>query len=577
MGVTEGPKSRRVKSLSELSRRDLLRHGGQFAAVGAFSGGIVSFLAACGGDSGGGSTAAGGTVRKGGSVSTPTTFEGLNPITNTTTVDRSAHSMLFDGLIGWDPNGKPVPLLAEDLGELSDDNLTYTFKLRDGLKWSDGKPLTSKDVVMTYEMLYLPKYKDVASSYRADADKYLKSAEAVDDRTVKLTLKQAYAPFLLNLCFIPPLPAHVFEGMSGKEINKSKFGSEPTACSGAFKFVEWVKQDHATFARNENYWGDPAPLDKIVLTYIPPGQSSTNSLKTGELGWALVTNATEYEQLKNDPSLATYLIPDKGITNYWYQLDPSKSPAGKIFADKAVRQALVWGLNREGMNKALYRGTGDVGDSFFATVSWAYNKNVSPTYGYDVDKAGSMLDAAGWTKGSKGVREKDGQPLKFTITTAANAAEYVQAAEAMASDWKKLGCDVSVKPIQYPQLLSTAYFDRKFDIIIPGFGFRVDPDLSFIFHSRNIAQGGQNAGSYKNAEVDRLLDEGVETTDEGKRKELYDKLGDILAEDVPTVPMVRTKGFVVHSKKIHGLTPETYGTFTAFINRRFVNQVWTEA
>lgn len=559
-----------------LTRRRLLVGSGQTVAAGFLGVSLLSFLSACGSE-GGSDSVTSGSPRKGGSLvgSAGAGLTGFNPILNTTTSDLSETSLMFDGLIAWNGDGKLIPMIAKDLGTISPDGLTYTFKLREGVKWSDGKPLTSKDFLLTFEMMYLPKYEKVTSGYRGQVSAVLESVTAPDAHTIVFKLKRPYSPWLANACFIPALPAHIFEGMSAEEINKAPFNSAPTVTSGVFKFVEWVKQDHLTYERNENYYRQPAYLDKWIGKQLPPGQSSVNSLKTGELDFARLSDANDYLQVKDDPALGSYLIPDKGITNYWYQMDPSKNAAGKIFSDKKVRQALVWGLDREGINKAIYRGLAEVGDSFFASVSWAYNKNLKTKYTFDRAKAESILDEAGWVKNASGIREKDGAPLKFTITTAANATEYVQAAQAMASDWKKIGCDVGVKPVQYAQVLTTAYFDRDFDVIIPGFAFQVDPDLSYTFHSRNISPGGQNAGTFRSDEVDELLDAAVATANQAKRKDMYLQLADLIAEEVPSVPMVRTQGFLVYRKKVvHGLTSESMGTFNAITDRRFMNQTW---
>jgi peptide/nickel transport system substrate-binding protein len=469
-------------------------------------------------------------------------------------------------------------MLAADLPEISADGLTWTFKLRDGVTWTDGKPLTSADVLFTYQLMYDEKYKDVESSFRGNLSKYLKTIEAPDALTVVMELSQPYAPFLLGHCTHGILPKHVLGTLSGKEINTAPLNSEPTVSCGAFKFVEWVKDDHVTLERNEDYYRGAAKLEKYIFRTYPPGAAMLNAVKTGELQGAKVTAPADFEQLKSVPELTSYTYPDNGITNFFYQLDPTKSAGGKIFEDVAVRQALVWALDRDGMAKGIYRGFGgDVAHSFFASVSWAFNPDVAPKYGFDPAKATQLLGAAGWTKNGKGILEKAGQPLKFTITAPVNATQYVQCAQAMQSNWKEIGCDVSVKLIQYAELLNVAYFTRKFDVIIPGYAFLPDPDPSISFHSRNIIPGASNAASYKNPEVDKLLDDAVATTDQEQRKQLYFQIGDILANDLPSVPMVRTKGQFAYSKQFDGISDKTIGTFTNFVLRPFANQIAKKA
>ena len=557
------------------SRRDFLRRTGQTGAVGLFSGGLSGFLSACGSSSPPAQKAvvAGGTFTESG-----VTSAGFNPIVNTTTTDRLISCHLFDPLIGNDAVGNALPMLAQDLPEISDDGLTWTFKLRDGVKWTDGKPLTSEDVVFTYRLMFDPDYKDVESSFRGNLSTYLKSIEAPDATTVVMQLSEPYAPFLLGHCTHGILPKHVLGDLAAKEINTADFNSNPTVSNGAFKFVEWVKDDHVVLARNPDYYRGAPQLEKYIFRTYPPGAAMLNALKTGELNGGKVTAPADFEQLQSVPELTTYTYPDNGITNFFYQLDPSKSAGGKIFADVAVRQALVWALDREGMAKGIYRGFGgDVADSFFASVSWAFNKDVSPKYGFDPAKASQLLTEAGWVKNGKGILEKNGQPMKFVITAPVNASQYVQCAQTMESNWKDIGVDVSVKLIQYAELLNVAYFTREFDVIIPGYAFLPDPDPSITFHSRNIIPGASNAASYKNPQVDKLLDDAVATNDQDERKQLYFQIGDILATDLPSVPLVRTRGQFAFDKQFDGISDKTIGTFTNFVLRPFANKIGKKA
>jgi peptide/nickel transport system substrate-binding protein len=560
----------------EWTRRDLMRRTGQTAAAGVFSGSLATFLAACGGDGGGGGAASNGNPARGGTYTeSGVTSAGFNPVVNTTTTDRLVHCHLFDPLIGNDAVGDPFPMLAKAAPEISPDGLTYTFTLRDNLKWTDGKPLTSKDVVFTYGLMSDPKYEAVESSYRGNVSKYLKRISAPDATTVVMELNAPYAPFLLDHCTHGIVPEHVLGSLSAKEINSAPFNSEPTVSSGAFKFVEWAKDDHVTLERNPDYYLGAPYLDRYIFQNYPPGAALLNNLRTGQASGARVTAPADFEQLQSVSSLQTYTYPDNGVTDFFFQLDPSKSPGGKVLADKRVRQALVWALDREGMAKGIYRGFGaEVADSFFASVSWAFNKDVNPKYSFDPQKASQLLEAAGWAKNASGILEKDGEPLRFVITAPVNATQYVQCAQTMQSNWKDIGCDVSLNMIQYAELLNRAYFDREFDVIIPGYAFKPDPDPSITFHSRNITPGGSNAASFKSPEVDRLLDQAVATTDPDERRELYYQVGDIVADELPAVPLVRTMGMYAFDKRFQGISAETIGTFTNLVIRPFANKIW---
>jgi peptide/nickel transport system substrate-binding protein len=393
-----------------------------------------------------------------------------------------------------------------------------------------------------------------------------------------MKLSRPFAPFLTNHGIHGIVPKHVLGSLSAQDINTAPFNSNPTVSNGAFKFVEWVKQDHVTMAANRDYYRGAPYVDQYVFRTFPAEADLVNALKTGEMDGGRITAAADFVSLQSAPDVVTYTYPDNGITDFFFQLDPRKSPAGAIFADRTVRQALVWALDRGGMANGIYdRFGGIVPDSVFATVSWAYNAHVSPKYTYNPQKAVELLSAAGWTKNSSGILSKNGQPLKFTITAPVNAIQYTQCAQAMQSNWKDIGCDVSLNIIQYAQLLNIAYFTRNFDIIIPGYGFNPDPDPSATFHSRNIIPGGLNAASYSNPQLDTLLDDAVATTDQARRRSLYAQVANILATDLPMVPMVLTTGMFAYSKRAHGIGPKTVGTFTNVVNRPFANQIWVSS
>lgn len=549
------------------SRRDFLRRTGQATLATALSGGFADVFAAT-------AAAKAGPVRGGTFRGTFGASVGFNPVVNGGT-DQVSESLIFDGLISWDAGGNLFPRLAAALPTVSKDQLTYTFKLRPGIKWTDGKPLTAKDVVYTYSLMANPHYAAVQSTYRADLTTYLRSIEAPNSTTVVFKLKQPFAPFLANHGYHQIMPAHILDKLSPAEINTGPFNIAPKVSNGPFKFVEWVPNNHLTLVANKEYYGQVPYLDTLLGQFYASETDLVNAIKVGESDGGSLSQPASVLALKGVPGVTTYTISDNGLTDYFYQLDPTKSAAATIFADRNVRQALVWGLDTEGMVKSVYLGIGGATtNSIFPTVSWAYTNKTTPKYSYNPAKAAQMLAAAGWRKNGNGILEKNGKTLKFAITAPVNAQTYVEIAQVMQSNWKALGCDVSLNLIQYAQLLNAAYFTRQFDVIIPGYEFTVDPDPSRTFHSRNIYPGGFNAASYKNPTLDHLLDAAVATTNKARRTTLYHQIADIIATDVPMVPLVISNRWFAYNSHFHGLGPQNVGTFTNFENEPFWNKVW---
>src|SRR5437868_4157057 len=247
----DGGFERFERFLDEWSRRDFLKRAGGAAAYLTFLAGGVEFLEACAGGGGTPTT----TAKKGGHVveGNFSDIRTLNSMLSSDTASNQVIGLLFDGLLNYKKNGDLIPAIAAELPKTSADGLTYTFKLRSNLKWSDGQPLTSDDVKFTYQLAYDDQYKDVSSPRRGDLSKYIKSIDTPDPLTVVITTTQVFAPFLASHGLYGILPKHVLGSLSAKAINTADFNTAPSVTSGAFKFVSWEKGQQVTMARNDNY------------------------------------------------------------------------------------------------------------------------------------------------------------------------------------------------------------------------------------------------------------------------------------------------------------------------------------
>src|SRR5947209_2191914 len=317
--------------LEECSRRDFLQRARGAAAYLTFLAGGIEFLEAC---ASGGTGTQSATPKKGGHVvegnfSDVRTF---NSMLSSDTASNQVIGLMFDGLLNSKANGDLVPAIAQDLPKVSSDGLTYTFKLRSNLKWSDGQNLTSEDVKFTYALAYDPQYKDVSSPRRGDLSKYIASIDTPDPQTVVIKTTQVYAPFLASHGLYGILPKHVLGSMDGKAINTADFNTAPTVCCGAFKFVKWDKGQQVTMARNDNYWAGAPYLDQWIYKVLPDSVAVTNQLKTGEIDIGPV-DPGQFDALKTTSTVAMSEFPVPTFTFYAYQLDPSK-PAGPLFQDK---------------------------------------------------------------------------------------------------------------------------------------------------------------------------------------------------------------------------------------------------
>ena len=553
--------------LDEWSRRDFLKRTGAAAAYIAFAGGVVEFLQACAGTSSNNNTS---NAKKGGHVveGNFSDIRTLNSMLSSDTASNQNIGLMFDGLTNQRKDGTIIPALAESW-KTSADGLTYTFKLRSGLKFSDGQAITSDDVKFTYALAYDPAYKDFASPRRGDLSKYIKSIDTPDPQTVVITTTQVFAPFLASHGNYGILPKHVLGGSDAKALNTHPFNSGPTVTNGAFKFVSWEKGQQVTLERNDNYWAGAPYLDKWIYKVLPDSVAVTNQLKTGEIDIGPI-DPGQYDALTGIQTIARSEFPVPTFTFYAYQLNPNK-PAGPLFQDKAVRQALLYALDRNSMNQAIYFGHATAANSVEPPTSWAYKANPQVVYPFDKAKAESMLDAAGWAKGADGIRAKGGLKLKFTMITNAGNKQRESSLTYMQQAWHDIGVDATPSLIQFPQLVSQIVDIRTFDVFLVGFNWSVDPDESPLFHSRNTAPGGFNGADFKNDQVDMILDQALGTLDQAKRKQLYFQFQDIMSDLVPSPILNFTHGIWGVNTRVQGTD---FGSFNQYGLRPWNHNVW---
>ena len=271
--------------LDAWSRRDFIRRMGGAAALAAFSIGGLEFLEACGGNQ----AAQTQNVKKGGhvtegSLSDPTTF---NIIFSSDTSSSSLLGMMFAGLLDFRADGTQIPMIAKEVPKVEPDQLTYKFNLRQDVKWSDGQPVTSDDVLFTYSLMAgsTYDYKAINSRYWPDLEQYLDSVKAPDKYTVIMKTKVPYAPFLTNYVFAP-LPKHVLEPVvqkSAADFRKADFNFAPTVVSGPFMFDRWDKSQQVLLKANPGHFRGRPNLDSYVMKTVPDGVAIANQLKTGEI------------------------------------------------------------------------------------------------------------------------------------------------------------------------------------------------------------------------------------------------------------------------------------------------------
>ena len=338
--------------------------------------------------------------------------------------------------------------------------------------------------------------------------------------------------------------------MTAEQINTADFNTKSPVYTGPFKFKEWVKDDHITLEANPDYFLGKPNVDQYVLKVVKDGNVVAAQLKTGESDFGFYEAPLLSEMQKQD-NVNNYAFDTFNFTFYTLNLDPAKTT---LFQDKQVRQALLYGLDRDAMVKSIMFGQGSVANASEPVLSWAYNPDNSPKYPYDPQKAEQLLDAAGWKKGADGIRAKDGKKMSFQCWTNAGNKVRENYVTVMQEQWKQIGVEMTPKLEEWNAFLDRLTKTHDFDCFLVGFVWGVDPNQRTMFHTDSY-KGGFNMAKYSNPELDKILDDALQTTDVAKRKDLYLKMQQIIAEDLPVTIIDFPKQPAAVSKKVAGLVP----------------------
>jgi peptide/nickel transport system substrate-binding protein len=490
----------------------------------------------------------------------------LNPILSSDTASSDFQSAIFESLVTVNPDTlEPVGLLAESW-DVNGDASVYTVHLRDGVTWSDGEPFTADDVRFTYEM-----YMNEASGSPRVSDFTAKidSMEVVDDQTITFNLTGTYVDFPIDTLIYGIVAEHVWADVDPAAMaqDPGSAGTDPARVigTGPFLFKEWIIEDHATAVRNDNYWNGAPYLDEYIFKVVPDQASGVAQLQTGELDYFEGVPESSLADFEGNSDVTIVDYPTTNFTFYGLNLDQTKTT---LFQDKEVRQALLFALDREAMIESIRFGYGEVAVGTMPTLSWAYNPDgIDEKYPYDPDKAMQLLDDAGWTVGSDGIREKDGQRLAFTMYT--NAGNQVRESylTVLQEYWSEIGVEMTPQLEPFPALVERITQTFDFEAFLIGFQWDVSPDQSTMFSCDAAGGNGFNATNYCNEEVDALLEEANSETDREKRIELYTEFQNIVIDEQPETILDFPQGFTGVSNRMHNVYPSG-------VNARFNMQYW---
>ncbi|WP_370323440.1 ABC transporter substrate-binding protein, partial [Salipiger bermudensis] len=444
----------------------------------------------------------------------------LDPAAVTAVNDFRILMNVYDGLVRYKSGTLEVEPALATAWEISEDGTEYTFTLREGVTFHDGSPFNAEAVVFNFERMLNEDhpYHDTGPFPLAFFFSSVSSVEAVDDLTVKFTLSEPYAPFLSNLAY----PTGLIVSPAAVEQHGADFGRNPSG-TGAFTFAEWRSNEAVVVEANPDYWDGAPDLEAVVFRPITDANTRTAEMLAGGIDMMVEVPPVALSQFQGDG----FQVFEQAGPHVWFLILNAKEGP---FADKRVRQAANYAINKEALVNDVLEGTAEVAAGPTPPAfAWAYNEALEP-YPYDPEKAKELIAEAG----------AEGAELTFYVTEGGSGMlDPVAMGTAIQADLNAVGLDTTIETYEWNTFLGQVNpgLEGKADMAEMAW-MTNDPDTLPFLALRTEAwpdKGGFNSGYYSNPEVDELLEKARVATDQDERAALYKQMQEIVQEDAPWV------------------------------------------
>lgn len=468
---------------------------------------------------------------------------------NTAGTSVTVSSKVLEGLLEYTHDLTPKPQLATSW-TVSPDGLEYTFKLREGVKWHDGKPFVAADAA--FSILLAKRYHPRGTATFA----HLSAAEAVNAHTLRLKLAKP-APYLLLALAAgetPILPSHRYDADSAVQnpLNAAPIGTGP------FRFKQWERGSHIIYERNTDYWQAGKPhIQTLIFRVIPDIAARLNGFQNGsiDLGEGSPIPLSEVPNLGKYPQLATSTVGyEDNATIAMLEFNLER----EVFQKPQVRQAIAHALSREQIRKIAFYGYAIPTVAPVSKLSFPrFHLDAADPYPYDVEKANALLDAAGYPRKGGGNR--------FELSLHANPFNegFKRTAHYVRSALARVGIHVTVREQDPGSYVRSVYTEREFDFTVSGVSTMFDPTVGlqriYWSNSFNPKVPWSNANKYRNPEVDRLLEAAAIETDPAKRADYFKKFQAIVIQEIPTIALVQLQSVTVFKKRVDGFNRTAAG------------------
>lgn len=469
------------------------------------------------------------------------------PQHNTTPL-ADASTLLWAGLISIDYNtldwfADPRQDLAREMPRITNNGRTFTFTLRDNVKWSDGRPITSADFLFAWEHAS----KEENNFVGLDDLERIESFRTSDAKTIEVTLKEPLARFLAlgTAAGIGPLPKHVWEGKPWYDPDRNPEVLKPSVVSGPYLPKEISAERHS-YTRNPNWWGKSPNIDEIVFVAASP-TTTLELLNTRQVEWAQNFPPAQYADAKRIGH--ANVVEWSGATGSYRVIEFNlRRP---LIADKRVREALVRAINRAD----LIQFEEDLAVPQFGAYTQGNTKWVNNNvqrYDFDLNRSRQLLEQAGMRLDGGVLRDPAAQPVRLDILWPTTSQPRGKMATYLQQQWKQLGIDATVTGLEFNAFVDRYQRQKDFDVVMGSFSAGLDPDG---VKSQIKTDGTQNATGYSNPRVDALVEQGAVEQDDRRRKEIYDEIQRIVVDDLPVYYMITLKNFTAFDRKVGGVAP----------------------
>ncbi|HWV35865.1 MAG TPA: ABC transporter substrate-binding protein [Thermomicrobiales bacterium] len=478
----------------------------------------------------------------------------LNPIFSTAGFEQQVERAILGSLVRMSDKLEPTGDLAEKI-DVSDDATVYTFHLQPKATFNDGTPLTSADVIFTFERALDKRVGSIwtgrlqgikgAAEYGDQRADTVEGLSAPDDHTVVFTLSHPDAAFLAILadfCGLGILPKHILGDVAPDQLVNDKFNLAPTVGAGAYKFVQYASDQYVELEANDTYWGGRPAVDRLFLRIVD-AEVAVAEIEKGTIDLISVS-IDDMERLQQNENLTVVSVPSPSMDSISFNLDLD------YFKDKRIRQAATYAIDRENIVKEIYKGNAIVRNSPIFGPEWMGIPEGLNEYPYDPDKAKQLLSDAGWDSGRK---------VQMMYNPAGNKS-FNNMIPIIQAQLGEVGMQIELVQYDAAEINKHLVTDHDYEIYIGGGGvYGADPNISSKYYlSNGFTPTGGNSVWYANPEVDALYEQGREAGDQAKRKEIYTQLAQLLNEECPSVFLWSPNTNFAFNKRLKGFLPPAY-------------------